>query len=316
MGETVARVKRETTTKVKAAAGRKREPQIREAAPSVAGQEIGIGVKVASRTAAERLGEFRPVRIRKAADVVVDILVDAIRNGLYNPGDKLPRERDLAAQLEVSRTTAREATSILQRAGVLSVRRGNGGGAVVLTRAIPPSLLSSVQRLPRAEELRSLLEVRRPLELLAGVLAARRGTDEDFAAIGELITELAALTHAADEFMHYDYQVHKRIAPASKHDAVALHLDEIYKQQAAIRSEYPVETFSPIVAVRLHWAAHAALVERDELSIVRVIDEHLASVEEHIFGERLDLGAPFVGVGATSATRLREDGRRAIRRQR
>jgi hypothetical protein len=65
------------------------------------------GPESALEGSAEKLAHFRPVRLRKAADVVVDILVDAIRNGLYIPGDKLPRERDLAAHLEVSRTTGK-----------------------------------------------------------------------------------------------------------------------------------------------------------------------------------------------------------------
>lgn len=247
---------------------------------------------------ADRLSYFHPVRIRKAADVVVDILVDAIRNGLYVAGEKLPRERDLAAQLEVSRTTVREATSILQRAGVLSVRRGNGGGAVVLSPVIPPSLLSSVQRLDRSDELRSLLEVRRPLELLAGVLAVRRGTAEMFEELGALIGQLEPLALSPVEFMHLDFQVHIRMAEASQNPTLVRQLDDIYKQQAAIRSEYPVETFSPLRAVGLHQAALEALTSRDEAQMLSIVGEHLGLVESHIFGERLDLGPSFEAASA------------------
>jgi len=258
------------------------------------------GPESALEGSAEKLAHFRPVRLRKAADVVVDILVDAIRNGLYIPGDKLPRERDLAAHLEVSRTTVREATSILQRAGVLKIRRGKGGGAVVHTRAIPPALLSSVQRLSRPDELRSLLEVRRPLELLAAVLAVRRGTDEMFDEIGTLIEQLEPLAQSPAEFMHVDFQIHFRIAEASQNRVLISSLDDIFKKQSAIRSEYPVETFDTLHAIRLHRESHAALVSRDEAAIVRAVDEHLAAVERHIFGERLDLGPSFVVVPGRS----------------
>lgn len=240
-----------------------------------------------------RLSSFRPVKLRKAADVVVDILVDAIRNGLYGPGEKLPRERDLAAQLEVSRTTIREATSILQRAGVLSVRRGNGGGAVVTTCVIPPALISSIQRIDRADELRSLLEVRRPLELVAGVLAARRGTAQNFDEMRTLIGHLELLADEPVEFMHYDFQMHLRIAEASQNSAIVSSLDDIYKRQSLIRAEYPVETFDPRVAIKLHRDALDALASRDEARMARVVHEHLASVERHIFGESLDLGRVF-----------------------
>src|SRR5262249_6487237 len=74
------------------------------------------------------LSAFKPVQLRKAADEVLAALIDAIRGGLYRPGDLLPRERDLAEQLEVSRTVVRSAIDTLRQAEVLSVQRGRRGG--------------------------------------------------------------------------------------------------------------------------------------------------------------------------------------------
>jgi GntR family transcriptional repressor for pyruvate dehydrogenase complex len=235
----------------------------------------------------DRLDHFRPLQQRKAADVVADILVDAIRNGLYHPGDRLPRERDLAGRLEVSRTTLREAISILKRAGVVKVRRGNQGGVFVATRVIPSTLLESVDGLDRHTELRSLLEVRRPLELLAGVLAARRASEETFQEIAELNEQLAPHAGEPFEFMHIDFQIHLRIAEASQNTMLVSYLSDILKKQLAIRFEYPVETFSPTRAMALHREMLRALVERNELSVIAIVDEHLANVERHMLGERL-----------------------------
>lgn len=260
-------------------------------ASSAATPPDGLDSNASADRSAEQLSHFRPVRIRKAADVVVDILVDAIRNGLFVPGDKFPRERDLAAQLEVSRTTVREATSILHRAGVLSVRRGNRGGAIVVSRAIPPDLLRSVQRLDRSQELRALLEARRPLELVAGILAVRRGTVEVFEQISALVDQLEPLAEVPLEFMHLDFQVHLKIAEASQNPMIVRYLDDLLKKQSSIRAEYPVETFDTLFAVQLHRRALEALINRDERAMLSVVDEHLASVESHIFGERLHLPA-------------------------
>jgi DNA-binding FadR family transcriptional regulator len=236
---------------------------------------------------AERLSHFRPLNLRKAADVIADILVDAIRNGFFHPGDRLPRERELAAQFEVSRTTLREGISILQRAGVLNVRRGNGGGVFVATRVIPAQLLETVHGLDRNAELRTLLEVRRPLELLGGVLAVRRGTDEMFREIGALTEELEPLASRPTEFMHLDFQIHLKIAEASGNAQLVAFLDELLKKQTAIRVEYPVDTFSPLHAVDLHRRMVRALFARDEDAVLSIADEHLATVEEHVVGERL-----------------------------
>jgi GntR family transcriptional repressor for pyruvate dehydrogenase complex len=240
----------------------------------------------------ERLSHFRPLQLRKAADVIADVLVDAIRNGLFHPGDRLPRERDLAAQLEVSRTTLREGISILQRARVLNVRRGNGGGVFVATRVIPATLLATAHTLGRYAEVRSLLEVRRPLELLSATLAARRASEEALSELSNLIDQLEPLVESDEEFMHLDFQIHLRIAEASQNPILVAFLDDLLKKQAAIRFEYAVVTFSPMDALRLHRRMLRAIEARDEIGVFAAVDEHLARVEEHMLGERLALAEP------------------------
>ena len=54
------------------------------------------------------LSAFSPIRIRRASDEVLAVLVDAIRGGLYEPGDALPPERDLAERLHISRKVLNE----------------------------------------------------------------------------------------------------------------------------------------------------------------------------------------------------------------
>src|SRR3990172_12269812 len=92
-----------------------------------------------------KISVFRPLRMRKAAEEVVAVIVDAIRGGIYEPGEKLPRERDLAAALEVSRAVVREAVGILERAWIVTVRRGVNGGIVVETRWIPKEVIAAIE---------------------------------------------------------------------------------------------------------------------------------------------------------------------------
>jgi GntR family transcriptional repressor for pyruvate dehydrogenase complex len=235
----------------------------------------------------ERLSHFRPLQLRKAADVIADVLVDAIRNGLFHPGDRLPRERDLAARLEVSRTTLREGIGILQRARVLNVRRGNGGGVFVATRVIPATLLETAHTLGRYAEVRSILEVRRPLELLAAVLATRRATEAEVRELSDLTDLLEPLSGSDEEFMHLDFQIHMRLAEASQNPILVAYIDDLLKQLAAIRFEYPVVTFSPLDAVGLHRRMLRAIMNRDEQGVFAAVDEHLGRVELHMLGERL-----------------------------
>lgn len=71
---------------------------------------------------------FAPIQTRKASDEVLGVLVDALRGGIYEVGDMLPPERDLADQLNVSRKVLREAIERLRAEEIVSVRRGAAGG--------------------------------------------------------------------------------------------------------------------------------------------------------------------------------------------
>ncbi|GAB2817250.1 FCD domain-containing protein [Alpinimonas psychrophila] len=75
---------------------------------------------------------LRPVRGGNAFEETIERLLQTIRLGLASPGDQLPPERELAAMLEVSRDTVREAISSLVDAHYLVVRRGRYGGTFVV----------------------------------------------------------------------------------------------------------------------------------------------------------------------------------------
>src|SRR3989304_4981646 len=67
----------------------------------------------------------------RASQEIVHQLRQAIYLGRLCPGDKLPPERELARQFESSRVTVREAIRSLELAGLVSVKRGSGGGAFI-----------------------------------------------------------------------------------------------------------------------------------------------------------------------------------------
>ena len=80
------------------------------------------------------------VHAAAAYEVAADNIRRAIALGRFLPGDKLPPERELSEQMQVSRTTIREAVRVLEGEGLITVKRGALGGLVVMR---PPSLSSS-----------------------------------------------------------------------------------------------------------------------------------------------------------------------------
>jgi len=117
---------------------------------------------------------LRPVRGHHAFEACVEQLATAIRLGVYPLGTALPSERDLAAILQVSRATLREAMAALREAGLVETTRGRGGGTVVTLKPRTPSARAAARISPeRRRDWLDALEFRSVVEPGAAYLAAR-----------------------------------------------------------------------------------------------------------------------------------------------
>jgi len=79
---------------------------------------------------------FRPVRAANGFEETVERLLQTVRLGVVEPGERLPSERELAARFGVGREMVRQSLKALTEAGYLEVRRGRYGGTFV-RRATP-----------------------------------------------------------------------------------------------------------------------------------------------------------------------------------
>jgi DNA-binding FadR family transcriptional regulator len=115
---------------------------------------------------------LRPVRGGNAFEDTVGRLLQTIRLGVIAPGQSLPSERELAARLQVSRDTVREAIKSLAEAGYLVSRRGRYGGTF-LADELPIPGADGTPGITRAE-LDDALRLREILEVGAARMAAAR----------------------------------------------------------------------------------------------------------------------------------------------
>src|SRR6266545_1456885 len=131
-------------------------------------------------------------------DEAIVRIKEMIVSGELKPGDRLPREADLADRLGLSRNSLREAVKALSLIRVLDVRQGDGTYVTGL----------------RAGDLLEALEVRRILEPAATAMAATRISEEEIAALSALC-DLAAESQDIEELVSTDMEFHGRIARAS-----------------------------------------------------------------------------------------------------
>jgi DNA-binding FadR family transcriptional regulator len=119
---------------------------------------------------------FQPPRRRRLHQDVAEQLRDAILDGRYRAGDKLPPERELAEEFQVNRTSVREAIKVLEGLGLVAVRQGDGATVLPLIDASFDALPAMIFHGGRMDLdlLVELNEVIRPLLLEMGRLAIER----------------------------------------------------------------------------------------------------------------------------------------------
>ena len=136
---------------------------------------------------------LRPVRSVNVFEETVESILRLVKLGLLLPGERLPSERELAKQLEVSRPTVREALRSLARTGYLKTLRGRSGGTYVLEWRTDPSdeQVRAVAR-EMGDDLLDALDFRLVVEPGAAALAASRATAADADRLDAALEVLAA----------------------------------------------------------------------------------------------------------------------------
>ena len=144
---------------------------------------------------------FAKVQRHRVHDDIAVQLRDAILDGRFTPGQKLPAERELAAEFGVNRTSIREALKTLEGLRLVEVRQGSGAtvldpvdGALDL---LGPMVFHG-NRLD-AELIADLLEVTTPMLLEMARLAVTRHTPEQIRRLAELRTAIAEESREREE---------------------------------------------------------------------------------------------------------------------
>jgi DNA-binding FadR family transcriptional regulator len=221
-----------------------------------------------------------PVTMRTAGERIAERLVTAIALGEFEPGQRLPTERELSATLEVSRTTVREALQRLQAAGYVTTRRGRGGGTFIQAAAGPGSDEMIKRTLdPAWNELTELLDYRRLIEQQIARTAAERRSDQDIAAIRAAVGGYREAT-GRDARRLADHALHQAIARAT-------HNSRLVELSARIRREvglgFDAEPYTPEMrrrALRQHPVLARAVIEGDPARSARLAASHFSLTDD------------------------------------
>ncbi|MEV5572545.1 FCD domain-containing protein [Spirillospora sp. NPDC052269] len=218
---------------------------------------------------------FRPVRAGNAFEETVERLLQAIKLGVVDRGDRLPPERELAPLLGVSRVTLREAIRVLAQEGYVESRRGRSGGTFVTYRRPRPKSADLRRALiAMGDDLHDTLTFRLAVETGAAQLAASMeltGEQRDL-----LRLRLAALNSAVpDDYRRLDTIFHLTIAELTGSPTLVAACADARMRVTDLLNAIPVLAANIDHAAFQHDAIAEAVLSGDPDAARQAVAEHL-----------------------------------------
>ena len=219
---------------------------------------------------------FRPVRAGNPFEETVERLLQAIKLGVVAPGDRLPSERDLAARLNVSRVTLREAIRALTESGYVESRRGRYGGTFVNERLPKPRRVTAKQLTRElGDGIDDALVLRSALETGAAEAAAERELSE--AEVGHLRRCLAETSSAPlADYRRMDSRLHLAIAEVSGSPSLTSATAEVRMRLNELLDAIPLLEVNLEHSNRQHEAIVGAILGGDPEAARQAMREHLS----------------------------------------
>jgi GntR family transcriptional regulator, transcriptional repressor for pyruvate dehydrogenase complex len=222
-------------------------------------------------------------------DVVISGVKHMLSTRRLKPGDRLPVEKDLAAELQVSRGSLREGVRALSTMGILETRQGAG---TFVTKLEPAALLSAMEfwvGLQDGERADQVHTVRRALETEAAAAAASSIGDEQLRE-AELLLERAHEAIGATPIDHNaamqcDVEFHRLIAGASQNHVLAALIETVSTKTIRGRMWRSIHDNEGLMAThREHLGILDALRRHDAERARTRMANHLYAVEDYVRG--------------------------------
>ncbi len=205
-------------------------------------------------------------------------LLDLIRAEQLRPGDKLPAERELAAEMSVSRPVLREALRALAIMNVVEIRQGAG---TYITALEPQQLISHLDFVFSKDPvaLSQVIETRRIVEVGNVRLAAQRITPDELSDLDALLQRLQAAVDDADRFAELDIAFHDAVCEAAGNFLLVQFMRIINTLGRVSRERTGAAAATRRGALKDHETILTALRAHDPAAAAAAMEAHLTHVE-------------------------------------
>ncbi|MBB3043105.1 FadR/GntR family transcriptional regulator [Nocardioides soli] len=222
---------------------------------------------------------FGAIPPRRAASEVIAQVKDRIISGALRPGDRLPSEQELAAQLGVSRPTVRESLRALTSMNIIETRHGEGSfvSSLKVKDLIEP--LNFVLHVDD-DAISHLFEVRSFVEAGSARLAATHATADDLDELNQLVESYADSIDDLERCVQLDLAFHRRIADSSRNPLLGELLDSLVTLSMASRRRTGSDVHTRQSAAHDHTLILQAIAEHDPDRAEQAMLRHLEHVSQ------------------------------------
>ena len=239
---------------------------------------------------------FKKLKPNRIFQGVVDQIQAAILQGDLGPGDQLPSEMKLKEMFNTSRGTVREALRVLEQKGLIEIKVGVGGGAVVKaidTQPVTESLDLLVRY--RKVSLEHLSEFRESVEGVVAALAAARATAEDVAELKAILARAHKLishsTTAWEDFVRADIALHIAIARIARNPVFTTVLQVVHENILGYYERFSLKGKHTLEENYVDLCQLVAAIEKGDVAAAKSLAEnHVRKFERHM--EQKHLNAP------------------------
>lgn len=164
--------------------------------------------------------KLSPVKKKRVYQDIVEQIKQSVEKGEVLPGEKMPSERTLATTLSVSRTSVKEAFSVLESAGVVEIKQGSG---VFLRKNTTDDIIAKINTVVRGQsvDIVELMELRQAIEGDAAYYAAIRRNHEDVEKLNHAFLQLEKSVSEDRLAAEEDLAFHMSIAEAARNSVIA-----------------------------------------------------------------------------------------------
>lgn len=229
---------------------------------------------------------LQPIETHRLYLSAASQIAEAISRGRWNPGDKLPSERELAKIFNISRSSVRQALTALEAIGV--IRKRAGIGSFIEDDALEIIAQEIVTELVTEGDPLMVVEARQILEPELAKLAARRREPEDLAQMEAALQIMEAFDHGTmtpADFVSADIGFHSSVAQASHNPLLIRLFEEVADRmhhRVWLTAAYPVVARRAAAYEEHHRKIYEAIVKKQPGNARRMMEEHLRTIAENL----------------------------------